>query len=275
MNAFLAVVLAAIVPPAGAQTSEPAIEFSRPNGESVRLPLSAMKKKLKSHKVETKHAFVEKTKRYRGFKLADVLDLGFGPAWRDGADFSEAAFWATDGYESVTAFDKLDDSGGYVAYEDLDVAAWEPVGRKQADPGPFFLIWTGEKQTTAESYPWPWALAKVALIRFEDKYPRVVPGGADTASPAWRGYQTFKALCVRCHAIERQGGTVGPDLNAPKNILEYRTPDRVREFIYNPSKYRYTNMPDHLQLSAAQLDELIAYLRYLKDRPRPGADEFE
>jgi hypothetical protein len=59
--------------------------------------------------------------------------------------------------------------------------------------------------------------------------------------------------------MSRQGGKVGPDLNAPQSIVSYRSQNMIREFIRNPSKYRYTHMPDHTDLDDQVLDELLAY----------------
>ena len=53
-------------------------------------------------------------------------------------------FVALDGYKSVSEIAKLMQGGGYIAYKDLDTTAgWEPIGSKNANPGPFYLIWTG------------------------------------------------------------------------------------------------------------------------------------
>ena len=90
----------------------------------------------------------------------------------------------------------------------------------------------------------------------------MVPNVADKNSTVYKGFEIFKARCVRCHSINGEGGKIGPNLNAPKNILEYRTTYMVKEFIKNPSKYRFTQMPDHNDLSDEELDSLIDYFNY-------------
>jgi mono/diheme cytochrome c family protein len=77
-----------------------------------------------------------------------------------------------------------------------------------------------------------------------------------------RGYQLFKDRCVRCHAMDGQGGTIGPDLNAPMSVAEYRSHMMIREFIRHPSRYRHTYMPDHEDLSDQDLDDLPDYFRH-------------
>ena len=63
--------------------------------------------------------------------------------------------------------------------------------------------------------------------------------------------------------MNQQGGKVGPDLNAPKSIVAYRSEYMIKEFIKHPSEYRYTQMPDHPDLTEQDLNNLIAYFRYM------------
>ena len=66
--------------------------------------------------------------------------------------------------------------------------------------------------------------------------------------------------------MNREGGRVGPELNVPQNILEYRPEPQVRAYIRDPATFRYGNMPPHPDLTDAQMDALIAYLGAMKDR---------
>lgn len=63
--------------------------------------------------------------------------------------------------------------------------------------------------------------------------------------------------------MNQQGGKVGPDLNAPQSIVTYRPEQMIMEFISHPSVYRYTQMPDHPDLTDQDLDNLIAYFEYM------------
>jgi cytochrome c2 len=100
-------------------------------------------------------------------------------------------------------------------------------------------------------------------MRFPDQYPLVHPQGAGKDSAAYKGYDIFKGRCVRCHSMNQQGGKVGPDLNAPRSIVTYRSEYMIKEFITHPSAYRYTQMPDHPDLTDQDLNNLIAYFRYM------------
>jgi len=88
------------------------------------------------------------------------------------------------------------------------------------------------------------------------------------------GYRLFQQSCASCHSINGQGGKIGPDLNVPRSIVEYRPVDQVRAYIRNPEAFRYTSMPAHPGLSESDLDALIAYfeaMRARKQDPLGGA----
>lgn len=198
--------------------------------------------------------------RYRALPLAKVLDFAFGPRWRE-PEFTEVLFAASDGYTVPGAQATLAGPGGYLAFADLDHPQWAPLSGGRGVPGPFYVVWTGAGQTSAAGHPWPWQLERVELVRFADRYPAVFPAGVAPDSPVHAGFLLFKARCFGCHALDRQGGSVGPDLGAPQAVTDYRSADWLRAYIRQPSRFRYTHMPDHTDLSDAQLDALIAYLR--------------
>jgi len=58
---------------------------------------------------------------------------------------------------------------------------------------------------------------------------------------------------------------MGPDLNAPKSIVSYRSEFMIKELIKRPSKYRYTQMPDNPDLSDQDLDNTLAYFSYMNE----------
>jgi hypothetical protein len=259
-------VLCALCGPAPAFSDgfdELALEFTVSGKRVAAKPLAELKKALKSHRIEYRDPFLQKTKHYEAFALKDVLELAFGARWKEPA-YSDVIFRALDGYESVGPLEKLKEDGPYLAFADLDEPAgsWEPIGMHKADPGPFYLVWTGPDQNVEHQYPWPWQVESIRLVEFKDQYPRVFPKGAAEDSPAYKGFLTFKGRCMRCHSISREGGKIGPDLNAPKSVVEYRSTDMIKEFIRHPSQYRYTYMPDHPDLTDENLDQLIEYFRF-------------
>ena len=92
-----------------------------------------------------------------------------------------------------------------------------------------------------------------------------------------RGFNTFKKRCLKCHAINQEGGAVGPELNVPQSIIEYRPEAHIKAYISDPATFRYGGMPAHPDLTEAMLDDLIAYFRAMSvrkhDPTRTGANE--
>lgn len=247
---------------------EARLSFARSGAEVARLSLRELLEKVKPRKVRFYDPRHGKVKSYRCLAIRDVMDAGFGRGW-DGGPHTEAVLTALDGYASVSAARKLAEDGGCLAFEDLDVPGWEPIGRKRANPGPFYLLWTNEEQSTENEYPWPWQLAQISLVRFEERYPEVVPAGAAPDSKAFRGYLLFRGQCLRCHSMNQQGGKIGPDLNAPQSVTSYRPKKMIKAFIRQPSWFRHTEMPDHAHLSEGDLEDLYLYLKFMSRRS-PG-----
>lgn len=270
---MIAALLAVFLALARAAAAEQALEF-RVAGSSVSAaPLSALEKALPARDIVLdKSEFAQgRAKHYRAFALRDVLDFAYGKRWLS-SEYSDVSFIALDGYAAVGPLTKASEDGGWLAFKDLDVpSGWEPVGSHKADPGPFFVVWTGTTQTTASQYPWPWQVAALNLVRFEDQYPKTVPRGAAADSAARRGFALFKGRCFRCHAVNGEGGKIGPDLNEPMSVTAYRSKRMVKEFIREPSKYRRTYMPDHRDLSDRDLENLWRYFHWL-DGHRPKGD---
>lgn len=250
-----------------ANAAETALEVRKAGVKERSVALEELKAKVASRKIEFHSPFSKKTKRYEAFPLRALLGFLYGEEWTR-PEWSDLAFTAVDGYQAVGPLEKLNEEGAFLAFRDLDRdKGWEPVGARGADPGPFFLVWTKEGQGTEQGYPWPWQVVAMDLVRFAARYPETLPRGAKDGSPAARGFALFKARCFRCHAVNQQGGRIGPELNVPKSVTEYRSKRMVQEFIARPSDYRVTYMPDHRDLTQRQLDDLYEYLR-LKSRQK-------
>jgi cytochrome c2 len=256
------VILAISLQHSHAAEENPTLKYLKSGKPVKELTLGELKSKLEMHSIELYDHEYGKPKKYMGFTVRDVLALGFASELID-PDFTDIAFTALDGYESVSVLSKMKEKGGYIVFADLSYPGWEPVGRAQASPGPFYLVWTGKDQLPENEYPWPWQIASINIMRFPDQYPLVYPAGAGEGSAAYKGYEIFKGRCVKCHSMNKQGGKVGPDLNAPESIVTYRSEYMIKEFIKHPSKYRYTQMPDHPDLTDVDLNNLIAYFRYM------------
>lgn len=206
--------------------------------------------------------YYQRQKSYRAVPLRDVLRAGFGSA-PSVAD--EYVVRARDGYAVPMTGDLLLEDGGFLAIADEDAPGWEPIGPQRANPGPFYLVWSKPAQQDLEAHPRPWQVATFDVARFETVYPHTYPRNVPDGSPARRGFAIFRGECVRCHAMNREGGRVGPDLNVPRSIVEYRPVEQIRAYIRNPESFRYSNMPAHPSLGDDDLDALVAYFTAMKD----------
>ena len=207
-------------------------------------------------------------KHYRAIEFSSLLQEVYKDTLKSGV-YSEAVLEALDGYKSYSTLETLLTKGGYIAFKDLDIkSGWEPVGFKKVSPAPYFLVWNEKGQTTANEYPWPFALDKIKLVKFADQYPSLYPKGKKKSSAEYQGYKVFKGQCFRCHAINRQGGKVGPDLGAPRNITEYRSKDFLHRFIKNPSSFRYSKMPPHKHLSKEDINHVLVYLASFRNQKK-------
>jgi mono/diheme cytochrome c family protein len=238
------------------------LSFSR---EGAALPPRSFDELSGSIPAETVVAwdpYYQKQKRFRGWPLARVLAAGF-PGETD-LRTKELVFRAKDGYSVFFRGALAVEPGGYVAFADLDAPNWEPIGPRRAHPGPFYVVWQRPEQADLETHPRPWELSSIELVRFETAYPHTSPGPRPDGDAALAGYQLFRGRCFQCHAINREGGRVGPELNVPRNILEYRPEDQVRAYIRNPLSFRYGAMPPHPDFTETDLDALVAYLRAMQ-----------
>lgn len=112
----------------------------------------------------------------------------------------------------------------------------------------------------------------------------ILAGCGASSDPLVRGKALYDKLgCNACHAIAGQGGTTGPDqthlvANAAQRIKDPNYKGKatdaasyIRESITQPGAFVVPGFPDNLmpttfgqQLSAQELDDLVAYLLTLQ-----------
>jgi len=214
-------------------------------------------------------------RRYRACPFTDVLRFAFG-AGTDTLGTADVFIRTWDGYDKPTPASVLAGEGAYLAVGDAeqsrgDALGWAPLGAKGIDPGPLYLVWTSPPPRDPQAHPWPMQIAELEVEDFRQKHPHVLPTSAARDSPAWHGFEIFRGECIACHAINREGGTTGPDLNVPQSIVEYRPVAQIKAYIRNPRTFRYGNMPAHPDLTDGDLDALVAYFRTMRGQKHDPA----
>lgn len=231
----------------------------------VRLDLKKLKSRITPVQVTIDDPLYLKKKKFDAFPISEVLKEELKSA-------DEIVFTALDGYAPSISAKKFLAKKAFLAFRETGKkdGQFEMLKDdhmpKAISPAPFYLVWEeGAKLGTSE-YQWAFQVVKYESINFQEKYARILPG-EDRGSKAWRGFEVFKGNCLTCHAINKQGGVVGPELNAPKNVTEYWKEEMLKEYIPNAPAFRYgSKMPAFPQLSREDVQALLEYFKVMKSR---------
>lgn len=236
------------------------------SGRSQSWTLAQLQQQLAVQQISLQDPSYNQPKSYRGFLFKDLLSkTGFPPLDSD----DTLVLTARDGYAPTLSAAQLQQQQAMLVFAEAGQAdfSFTPLqqGKGMLSPAPFYLVWPGAGRGAAQ-LPWPYQLVKIELIRFSDRYAKVVPASAASAQ-VQQGFALFKQNCLKCHSINLQGGELGPELNAPKNVTEYWQSHDLKAFIRNPESYRYqSKMPAFSHFSDAEIDAILAYLQQMKQQ---------
>src|SRR5256885_6124117 len=94
-----------------------------------------------------------------------------------------------------------------------------------------------------------------------------VSGRAAPKDPAaLPGFEVFRANCLSCHSVNLAGGSVGPELNVPRNVSEYWVAAELAPYVRNAGAFHFrARMPAFESLSERQISDLVRYLQTMKE----------
>jgi cytochrome c2 len=208
---------------------------------------------------------------YQGISLIPLLDAVFDPQWktRDAIKLT-----SSDGYQPIIPVRVILKYDGMIAIGENGRRGFSPLARNNGetvDPGPFFLVWENIQDVAAkkESWlSWPWQLTTIELTSFEREYPHSSPPPASHESVK-KGFLAFRQHCMKCHAINGDGGDIGPELNYPVSVTEYWQPEWLIRFIADPQSVRANSKMIPFYRDVDNRPELIAdIIEYLKAMTR-------
>jgi mono/diheme cytochrome c family protein len=212
---------------------------------------------------------------YQAVPVAALLN-GVAPA-------ASLRFMAADGFVATLQAEALLSAvdrapRAYLALEPPD-APWPPM--KAGDPataGPFYLVWEHPERAMIVPEQWPYHVARIEETKpLAQRFPAIVPPpGLAADASVKRGFALTAKNCLVCHTLNLGGdANVGPDLNVPFNPTEYLRADALRRLIRDPQSLRRwpaAKMPgfDVATLSDRDLNDVLAYLRYMANRKVPA-----
>jgi mono/diheme cytochrome c family protein len=213
---------------------------------------------------------------FQGLPFEAVLDSVYGPSWREE---EELLFTCSDGYQPTLPVQRLLDHRAWLAFDrpgdqGFSIQKFESGKRRRVELAPFYLVW--ENLADAEvrrdgDYGWPYQLVAIDLIRAQDRYPEMTPK-REVSADVLAGFSAFRVHCSRCHAINGEGGAIGPELNTPTSPTEYRSAEWLHNWIDDPAAIQpETRMPKinpTLRNRKQTIDQIIRYMTAMSGAKR-------
>ncbi len=208
-------------------------------------------------------AVYEKPKRYRGITLGKYLkSVGIGKY--GGGEDAVIQFICSDGYTPSVRVTNALNGNAFLATGDLDAPAGETWlsfrhGEQLVEPGPYYLVWPDSKND--EAHPWPYGVTAIQTGVDSE----LVAPAKPKAAKFQKGFELFQANCMKCHSINGVGGTLGVELNVPRNVFEYWDASVLPGYIENPNSVRRNSkMPAFASLGRDKIGEILAYIKYMR-----------
>jgi cytochrome c2 len=241
------------------------------------LGLGELERRVPPHTVRVHDPYEDREIAFRALAFDQVLDAVYSPDWREA---EELLFTCRDGYQPTLPVQRAIRHTAWLAFErpdeDFALHKLESGERRDVPLAPYYLVWENLDDPAIRydgDLGWPYQLVGIDLIRVADRFPKLTPP-ADASAEAHAGFTAFRLYCSRCHAVNGEGGTLGPELNTPVSPVEYRDRAWLRRWIDDPGAVlpnaRMPRLNPALANRDAVIDEIIAYLEAMA-RSRRGA----
>jgi cytochrome c2 len=174
-------------------------------------------------------------------------------------------FECEDGYKPRMPLRKFLSAKSFLAVSDVDAPKgdlWSKIIKdgREMKAAPFYLIYQGVSPKDTD-FKWPYNLIKIHLVPTTGNSSPLYPND-DTAAKI--GSELFNKNCISCHAINKIGGSMGPELNYPKSVTEYWDQEQLKKFILNPASFRNgVKMPKIDNLTEKEIESIVYYLNYM------------
>ncbi len=203
-----------------------------------------------------------KTKKFNALPLKGFLEKFSSVKKLNVAD-TKVVFECEDGYKPEMPLEKLFSAKAFLAVSDVDAPKgreWEQIFKDghEMKAEPFYVVYEGVSPKDG-AYKWPYNLVKIHFAPLHENDAALKPKDAE----AMAGYELFKKNCQTCHAINKIGGKMGPELNFPKSVTEYWKKEELVAFIQNPASYRNDVKMPKLDIKPAEATEIVKYLSYM------------
>ncbi|MFT6689346.1 MAG: cytochrome c2, partial [Saprospiraceae bacterium] len=180
-------------------------------------------------------------------------------------DKYQIIFECEDGYKPMMPLQKFLSAKSFIAVSDVDAPegeSWTKIIKdgREMEAAPFYLIYQGISPKDTD-FKWPYNLIKIHLVPSIGNVSLLYPKD-DIAAKT--GFDLFNKNCISCHAVNKIGGSMGPELNYPKSVTEYWNQEQLKKFIKNPASFRNgVKMPTIKSLTEKDIESIVYYLNYM------------
>ena len=203
---------------------------------------------LAAQRIRVHEPYEDRTVEFEALPLDEVLDAAYSPEWRSE---EEILFTCSDGYQPSIPVQRVLEHRAWLAFSRTDQKGFTIQKRESGEDrtvelGPYYVIWSNldDARILQEAdYGWPYQVEAIDLIRTRDRFGGMAPPPGSSADVA-AGFDAFRIHCSKCHQVNGEGGTIGPELNPAAGSGEYYERDFLRTWIDAPEEIRpKTRMP--------------------------------